>query len=275
MVIVTKFDGRKQPLNKGKIIRTCLRMHVTHQQANEIAKRIEKEAYDGISTKEILRKIFSYIKKYRPELKNRKDLRGAIAFLRSKPDFEQFISLLLKEYGYEIETNQIIPGKCVEHEIDVIARKKNEILFVEVKHHFQYHTYTGVSVFLEVQAEFEDLVEGYKTGKHKIKFNKALIVCNTKISEHAKRYAVCRGIRHIAWRYPEEKSLEKMIEEKKLYPITILKSLDMSIQTKLADKGIILLKQLVEMNLDELVKKTRIEKVKIKGLIKKAKELLL
>jgi len=271
MVFVIKFDGSKQVFEKGKIVRTCLRMHATIQQANDVANKIEKEAYDGITTKEILKKIFTHLQRYKPELKHQIDLRDAIAMLRPKPDFEQFVSLLLKEYGYEMETNQIIPGKCVEHEIDAVARKNKETVLIEVKHHLQPHTYTGLSIFLEVQAKLEDLLDGYRIGRNRVNFNKVLVVCNTKISDHAERYAICRGIQHIGWRYPEKKSLEQMIEEKKFYPITFLKDLDMGTQVKLGDKGIVLLKQLVEMNLNEIIRKTGVKKEKIAVLVKKAK----
>jgi len=274
MVFVTKFDGRTQPFNRGKIISTCLRMGISHHQSSEIAGRIEKEATDGITTKEILRKIFLYAKKYRPEIKDRTDLRGALAALRSKPDFEMFVSFILKEYGYEVQTNQIVSGKCVDHEIDVIAKKGNEILLVEVKHHEQYHTYTGLPVFLEVRSELEDLMEGYKIKKNRINFTKALIVCNTKISEHAERYAVCRDMGYISWKLPRERNLEQVIEDGKLYPITLLKGMDMMTQDRLISKGIVLLKQLVQMNENELAKKTGIEQSKIKNLVRKAKEII-
>jgi hypothetical protein len=118
-------------------------------------------------------------------------------------------------------------------------------------------------------------MEGHKIGKNKIDFNKALVVCNTKISDHAQRYAVCRGIKYIVWKYPEGNSLEKIIAEKKLYPITILKGLDIDTQVKLGDNGIVLLKQLVEMNPEEIARKARINKEKIRILSRKARELLL
>lgn len=273
MIFVTKFDGRKQVFNKGKIVRTCLRMRANLEQANDVANKIEEELYDGITTKEILRKVFSYLKEYKPEVRHRIDLREAIALLRPKPDFEQFVSLLLKEYGYRIETNQIIAGKCVEHEIDAVARRNNEILLVEVKHHLQSHTYTGLHIFLEVQAVLEDLLEGYRWKKNNINFNKALVVCNTKISDHARDYAVCKGIDHIGWRFPEEKGLEQMVEEKRFYPVTLLKDLDADTQTKLGDNGIVLLKQLLEMNSNEIFKKTKVDRQKIEKLIKKTREI--
>jgi len=274
MIFVTKADGRKEEFKREKIIKTCLRMRVSQDQAETIADEIEKRIYDGIETRKILRMIFKFLQKFRPEIKYQIDLREAISFLRPKPDFEKFVQLLLKEYGYEVTPNQIIQGFCVDHEIDAIAKKDNQTILVEIKHHFNPHAYTGKDVFLEAQAILEDLIEGRKAGKNSIDFNKILIVCNTKFSDHAKKYALCKGIDFIGWKYPEEKGLERLIEERKLYPITILKNLDVKSKEKLGDTGIIMVKQLLEENLEELYKKTKIPRKKLKVLVENAKEII-
>jgi hypothetical protein len=274
MVFVTKADGRKQEFIKEKVVRTCLRMHASHEIAHVIANKIESKIYEGIQTKEILKMIFNYLKQYKPEIGHQIDLREAISLLRSKPDFELFISYLLRQYGYSVLSNQIILGKCIDHEIDAIAQKGNEKIYVEVKHHLMHHTYTGIGVFLEAWATFEDLKEGFKLGKNNFDFNKVLVVCNTKISDHAKQYAECKDIQHIGWRYPFDNSLEQMLEEKKLYPITILKNLDRESEEKFGDRGIVLLKQLLDYNVKELAKKTGISRDKIENFIKRAKNIL-
>ena len=274
MIFVTKADGRKQPFDKSKIIRTCLRMHATEQQARAVANKVESKIYDGIPTKKVLQLIFAFLKEYKPEVAHEIDLREAIGLLRPKPDFEVFVLLLLKEFGYAVAGAQLMKGKCVEHEIDAVALKDGEVVYVEVKHHFMHHTYTGLSVFLESRAVLEDLMEGYKERVNRINFNKALVVCNTKFSEHALQYAGCRGIDYIGWRAPDDQGLEWMIEEKKLYPITILKNLDKGVEEKLGDAGIVLLKQMVECNIDELWRKTRIPRDRLEKIVKRAGEVL-
>jgi len=273
-MFVTKFDGRKQEFRKGKIVRTCLRMRATRRQAYAIAEKIESKSYDGIRTKEILKMIFRYIKEYRPEIRHEIDLREAISLLRPKPDFEVFVQLLLKAIGYDVTPNQILKGKCVEHEIDAVAKKGDETILVEVKHHFNHHTYTGLDVSLVAQSRLEDLSEGFKLGYNKINFNKVMIVCNTKFSGHALRYSKCRGIKCIGWKAPLEHGLEQMIEEKKFYPITFLKGLDRVSKRRLGENGIVLLKQLVESDIDKLCKMTRISKKKLSNLVGKAREIL-
>lgn len=251
-----------------------MRMRASLEQARIVADKVEAEAYDGIPTKKILQMIFNFMKEYRPAIRHAIDLREAISLLNPMPEFERFVQLLLKEHGYDVIPNIMVMGRCIEHEVDAIAKKDDETIMVEVKHHYQHHTYTSLDVFLEAWATFEDLVEGFKLGKNRINFTKVLVVCNTKISEHARRYAACMGIGHIGWRFPEERGLEQMIEEKKLYPITILKALDEKTQEKLTTVGVILLKQLAECNIGELHRETKIPEHKLRILIKMAKEII-
>jgi hypothetical protein len=273
-VFVTKAEGTKQLFDKEKIVRTCLQMGATRAAAESIAKEIEAMVYDGIETKEILQMIFRKIGEHRPSTKHQIDLRTALGLLNPKPDFELFVQTLLREHGYTVTPNQIIRGRCVEHEVDAIARKDGETFIVEVKHHFSYHTPTSLDVGRISRAVFEDVTEGFELGLNKLKVDRSLIVCNTKLSEHAKRYAECRGIYHIGWSSPPNYDLQTMIEEKQLYPITYLRRLNRVNRKKLMSNGIILLKQLTEKNSRELRRQTEIPKKELESMIKKARAVL-
>jgi hypothetical protein len=251
-----------------------LRMGATRAVAELIAEEIEKRIYDGIETKKILQMIFKHLRKHKPATRHQIDLRKALSLLNPAPDFERFIQLLLSEHGYEVTPNQIVRGRCVEHEVDAIARKNGKTCIVEVKHHFKYHTPTSLDVSRISRAVFEDVTEAYELGLNNLKIDYALIVCNTKLSEHAKRYADCRGIRHIGWSSPPNHDLQTMIEEKKLYPITFLKGLNAETRNKLAHNGVILLKQLTEKNPKELRRQTGISKEKLGSILGKAKTIL-
>ncbi len=273
MIYVTKADGSKQPFDKQKIINTCLRLQATPEQAQSIADRIEAKAYDGIPTKKILQMVFQYMKKYRPAIGYQIDLRQAIAMLRSKPDFEIFVAKLFEAMGYRVETNLMVRGECIEHEIDVIAKKENEIILVEVKHHVNHHTYSGLDVFLQLNSTLEDLKKGYESGKNNFKFTRAILICNTKVSDHARRYALCKGLEFIAWKFPQENGLERLIEEYKLYPITFLKEIERDEAYSLANAGIVTVKQLLD-DVKKISRKSSISKNRILQLQKAAKIVL-
>jgi hypothetical protein len=271
---VTKYDGTKQAFNKQKIIKTCLRMGATQETAEAIANEIQNKLYDGITTKRILQMVYSRLKKHKPKMKLQIDLRRSLSLLKSAPDFERYVQLLLSEHGYDVMTNQIIQGRCVTHEVDAVATKNNKTCFVEVKHHFKYHTPTSLDVSRIARAVYEDVTEGHQLGKNGLKIDYAMIVCNTKLSEHAKQYANCRKIQHISWSSATNKDLQTMIEEKKLYPITILKGLNADTRNKLASNGIVMLKQLTTQNITELKRQTGISKDKLLSIIEAARSIL-
>lgn len=273
-VFVTKADGTKQLFDKEKVVKTCLRMGATWEIAEKIAEYIGMKVYDGIKTEKILKMIFGQLSKFKPIVKHQIDLRKALSLMKPKPDFERFVQILLSEHGYQVTPNQIIRGKCVEHEVDAIARKNGETYIVEVKHHFNYHTPTGLDAGRIARAIFEEVTEGFKLGLNKLKIDKALIVCNTKLSEHAKSYAECRGIYHIGWSYPSNRDLQTMIGEKKLYPITYLKSLSTATRERLESAGIILLKQLTSENFEKIKREMGIDEKTLELVIDKAKAIL-
>ncbi|MCD6371378.1 MAG: restriction endonuclease [Candidatus Aenigmarchaeota archaeon] len=273
-LFVTKADGSKQSFDKSKIIKTCLRLKASREIAKKIANKIEREAYDGISTRKIIKLVYKYLSEYKPELKHTIDLRESISTLRSKPDFEIFVSQILKSLGYTTIMNQVVPGKCVEHEVDIIAIKGKEIIYVEVKHHVNPHTYTGLRIFLEVWSAFEDLKDGFKLGNHEFNFSKALVVSNTKISSHAERYARCKGIAYLGWKYPKNQGLERLIERNKLYPLTFLKGLEEKELEKLGDIGIVTLKQFIQIPSEKISKLTRIKRKRIEEIENKVRKVL-
>lgn len=272
-VLVTKADGKKQLFDREKIVNTCIRMGASREIADEITKKIEMEVYDGIETKKILQMIFRLLGKYKSAVKHIICLRESLSLLKPKPDFERFIQILLREQGYRVTPNQIVRGRCVEHEVDAIARKHGQTFIVEVKHHLKFHTRTGLDESRIAWAILEDVNEGFEVGLNNLKIDKAMIVTNTKFSEQAKRYSECKGIHQIGWSSPPYRGLQTLIEEKKLYPITFLNGLTET-RKRLASKGIILLQQLLEMDPVEIEEITGISKKTLMLTIEKAKTIL-
>lgn len=273
-IYVTKADGTTQLFKREKIVNTCLRMGATKAVAESIASKIESKIYDGINTRKILQMIFRYLRKYKPVIRHQIDLRKALSLLKPAPEFENYIQVLLNNNGYKVTPNQIVKGRCVEHEIDAIASKNGKTCLVEIKHHHNYHTTTSLDVSRISRAIFEDVTEGYTLGLNDLKIDFSMIVCNTKLSEHARRYANCRGISHIGWGSPKNRDLQTMISKENLYPITLLKRLSSHDRHQLTSNRVILLRDLIEKNPSELRKLTGISKEKLQGIIRNAKEIM-
>lgn len=273
-IFVVKADGTKQLFSREKVVNTCIRMGASREIADEVAEKVELRAYDGIETGKILMMIFQLLSQYRSAVRHVISLRESLSLLEPKPDFERFIQNLLSEHGYDVTPNQIVRGRCVEHEVDAVARKNGETLIVEVKHHFNFHARTGLDESRIIWAVLEDVNEGYELGLNTRKIDRSMIVTNTKFSEEAKTYGKCKGIYQIGWSFPPYRGLEHLIEEKKLYPITYLKGLKTGDRERLASSGIILLKQLLETSPEETHKTTGIPMETVKLLTEKAESIL-
>jgi len=269
-VYVTKADGTRQLFDREKVVRTCLRMGASRKIADDVAERVEKSLYDGIPTSKILQMAFRLLRSYKPAIRHLLDLRRGLSLMDSKPEFEIFVQILLARNRFEVSPNRIVAGKCVEHEVDAIARKGGVTYFVEAKHHVNYHTPTGLDESRIARAILEDVTEGFQCGSCDLKIDGAIIVTNTRYSEHARRYGKCRNILQIGWNSPANLSLQSMIEEKNLYPLSCLRGLKRETKTKLVNSGIVLMKQLFEEKQSTLARKTRVPKETLKQIIEKA-----
>lgn len=270
-IFVIKANGSRQLFDKEKIVKTCLRMGASRQVAYEVAAKIESRLYEGITTARILQMIFRFLPKYKPATRHLIDLRKGLSLMRSKPEFEVFVQLLLAHNGFEVSPNQLVKGKCVEHEVDAIARKGGVTYFVEVKHHANYHTPTGLDESRIARAVLEDVVEGFSLGENGLKVDRAMIVTNTRYSEHAARYGECRGILQIGWSSPTGLDLQGMIEKKKLYPLTSLRGLRREVKEKLGNVGVVLMKQLVEEKPSILAQRTGLSQVTLGEVVERAR----
>jgi hypothetical protein len=270
-VFVTKANGSRHLFDKHKAIRTCIKLGASIQVASEVAEKVESRLYDGISTQMIHRMIIRFLRKYKPEVRNLFDLRKGISLMSPKPEFELFIQTLLMNNGFEVRPSQILRGKCVEHEVDAIAKKDGVTFFVEAKHHFSYHALTGLDESRIARAILEDVTEGSNPDKVGWNIDHAMIVINTRYSDHAIQYGACRNILQIGWSSPANLGLQSMIEDKMLYPLSCLRGLGAEIRLKLVDSGIVLIGQLLSENLNELATKTGLRQDVLRDIVEKVR----
>jgi hypothetical protein len=214
--------------------------------------------------------IYSKLRLYKPEISHLQDLRKALSLL-SPREFEVYIQQLLKEHGYQVIPNQIVQGKCIAHEIDAIASKDRQVYLVEIKHHVNYHTPTGLDESRIARAIFEDITEGYQEGTNSHHITRAMIITNTKFSDHSLQYSQCRGIDQVGWSYPVNKGLQDLIEAKQFHPLTCLKDLDKDLYSTLISKNIIAMKQIINSKPSELAWKTGRSRQVMEKLIHRAR----
>ena len=226
MVYVIKMDGTRAEFDKNRIVRTARRAGAPQDLARAVANEVELRVYDGMTTKEILSMVKELLRKHDPYLARIYTLKDAINSLN--PDlyeFEYYMASLFRIMGYDaIRSPEPKPrGKCVEHEIDVVIKKDGVVGIVECKHHHKERTFTGLDVVMRQRARLEDLRDGYKARvKNSINPAECWVVTNTKFSEHAIRYARCRGIKLLSWNYPNGNSLADIVNRTRAFPLTII-----------------------------------------------------
>ena len=219
-LFVTKHDGQRQSYDNQKVLASIISSGVDKNRVMDVLGHVEKKVYNGISTKELYRLVYEEIDEAGFDKNARLyRLREALAKMGSI-DFEKFVDKILAKEGFKTKWNTIVPGFCVEHQLDIIAQMGKNIFFVEVKRHQNPHRDSGLGYVAELWARFVDLQEGFKVGRHNWNFSNAWLFTNTKFSDHAKQYSACKGLRLTGWRYTFEggrtshcdEGLEKMLE---------------------------------------------------------------
>ena len=132
---------------------------------------------------------------------------------------------------------------------------------------------TGLDEGRIARAIVEDVQEGYKEGRNSFTIDKAMIVTNTNLSAHAKRYASCWDIKHIGWDFPEEENIASMVSNRSLCPITILKGVNACTQKGLLDAKIVTVGQLLGESPSEIAKRSGIPENEISQLRDRAKKM--
>ncbi len=263
MVMVVKWDGRSEEFDPNKIVRTLTRMGAPQAVAEEIAYDLEERVEEGMTTKEIYDMAVTELETHKEVVEFRRDLRDGLARIGSGFIFEDYVRLLLEEFGYKVSGNVVIQGACIDHEVDSIAEKDGEMVYVEMKHHSVLERYCPFEVSLAAKAKWDDIQAGCEQGLNDCQFDRVLIVTNTRLTEHAQRYAECVGIEHFGWNTPRGRGIDWFIENKKLYPITILRTVTDEERDQLYAHKILTLNQLVEAD----SKSMGLPEVRIKELI--------
>ena len=245
-VYITKASGESALFSEEKLCASLERAGATPEQALNIAEEIKTKLYTGISTKKIYRLAFNLLKESSRHLAAKYHLKHAIMELGpSGYPFEKFIGEILRYQGFQVSVGVIIQGKCVQHEIDVVATVDHQQLMIECKYHNQPGIFCDVKVPLYIKARFEDVEAAWKAipGNGK-KLYQGWLVTNTRFSSDAVQYGTCAGLTLMGWDYPIRKGLKDQIDTLGLYPITCLTSLTKHEKQILLDKKIVLCKEL-------------------------------
>lgn len=239
MVQIIKANGERQEFSREKLVTSIKRAGVPENLQQEVLSHIESTLHEGMKTSELYQHIAEFLSKDTNAYHHAKySLKQSLmAIGPTGYPFEDYLSKLLTAEGFTTTVRNTVMGRCISHEIDVIAKKGTDTIMVEAKYHNSTGIKTDVHVALYTQARFEDV-------KEKMQFSKPLLITNTKATTDVIAYAKCVGMDVISWDYPEGDSLRDAVEAYNMYPITAISHLPSTFMRELLEQGIVLCKDI-------------------------------
>ncbi len=274
-ISVINLNGERELFSFEKVFRSACRAGASEELAEEIALIIQKQVKTGTTTKEIFRKVKQLLEKSDKRSSLRFSLKEAMRKLGpSGFPFEKYIGGIFSAAGFKVSLNQKIYGRWAEHETDFLAKKDSLFYIGECKFRIRPGEKVDLKVSLAVYARFLDLKEGDYLKKFQEDQLKPILVTNAKFSSQVARYSEGVGIDLLGWNYPKDKGLETIIEDKGLYPITVLPSLNGYLMDIFASQQMMLVQDILRLDIEKFSQKIKIKKDKILSLINEAKILM-
>lgn len=263
---IIRHSGEKVKFSLDKLRSSLKRTGADEETIEQIINKVWEELYQGISTKEIYNRAFALLKKKKSYLASKYKLKKAIYELGPTGfPFERFVGAILKYSGYKIEVSKILQGKCVSHEIDVVAHKNGDTTIIECKFHGDQKLKCNVKIPLYINSRYKDVKNYWNSNpSNGTTLTQGWVVTNTRFTEDAIAYGKCCGLYLLSWDYPKNDGLKDRIDRLGLYPITVSTLLTKREKQFLLNRNVVLCRELIgdHFYLDHLgVSETRKEKI--------------
>ena len=256
--IITKSSGEQEKFNEEKLHKHLKNVGVNPPLAEEAITDLENNLSKINSTDAIYHNISEFLR-HHGTIDNyfNYSLRRAVAMLGpTGHPFEQLVSEVLNTQGFRTEVGVTVLGKCVTHEIDIVAAKENTQYFIECKFHNTTGTKTDIQVALYTYARFLDVKSAMEQTHGQEKNYLPWLVTNTKVTSEVFDYGDCNNLKVTAWYYPEGEGLRDMIMTSKLHPVTLLYHISPHKINTLLNENIVTLS-----SLQEAIKKDRVSHI--------------
>ena len=248
---ILKNSGELESFDESKLRSSLLRSGASNATVDMVMNQLGVYLYDGISSHRVYKKAYSILGKISMKDAGKYRLKKAIMELGPTGyPFEHFVGAIIETQGYNVKVGQLIDGKCVTHEVDVVAENDKKIIVVECKYHRTGSTKSDVKIPLYIRSRFNDIYDKWsKDGTLNGRKLEGWLVTNTRFTSDAEKYGKCSGLVLKSWNYPYNSSLKDMIDQAGLHPITSLKTLSRSDKKQIIAQDIILCKEITEQSL--------------------------
>jgi len=272
-VSIIKMNGEKAKFDQSKLRTSLERSGANNLVVQKVIDEVKALLYEGMTTKEIYKTAFKLLRKSSRPTAAKYKLKNAILELGPTGfPFEKFVGKILEYENFKTKVGVIVKGHCVNHEVDVVAKKENKHFMVECKFHSEQGRKCNVKIPLYIQSRFIDVEKQWsKKDGHETKFHQGWIYTNTRFTSDAIRYGTCAGLMLVGWDYPKVDSLKERIDLSGLYPITSLTTLTKDEKQKLLSKENVLCMELC--NQPELLKSIGVSQRRQKNILSEAHQL--
>ena len=244
---IVKSSGEIVKFSKEKLINSLKRSGADKKTIDHIVGLVQDELYEGISTKEIYQRAFSFLKKNKSVYASRYKLKKAIYELGPTGfPFEKFVGSLLLFSGYNVQIGKFVQGTCVVHEVDIVAEKNDKQIIAECKFHNEEGRKCDVKIPLYIHSRFQDILDHSKTHSQNKLPKSGWVVTNTRFTKDALQYGKCAGLFLLSWDFPKGDALKDRIDRLGLYPITVSTLLSQREKQFLLSRDVVLCRQLID-----------------------------
>ncbi len=259
---ILKSTGEQEAFSEEKLNKNLLNEGVHPNLAQEAITSLESDFANIHSTDDIHSHVSEYFKS-KGQIENyfNYSLRRAVNLLGpSGHPFEKLVSEVLETEGFRTEVGVVSLGRCVTHEIDVMAVKGNTQYLIECKFHNSTGTKTDIQVALYTYARFLDVKFAMEKIHGQEKIYLPWLVTNTKVTTEVFDYGGCNDLKVTAWYYPQGEGLRDLIIASGLHPVTLLYHISTKKITELINRNIVTvssLKKAIKMHTIDDILTTR------------------
>ena len=247
MSVVIKGNGEREEFHIEKLALSMKNVGADPALAEHVARAIGAEVKEGMTTTEIYRRAYALLRKEERVTAAKYSMRRAILDLGPTGfPFEDFVTSLMRAKGYETKARVIVPGRCIDHEVDVVMTKDGKTIGAELKFHNTPGFKTDVKTALYVKARFEDIDNAGHDKEDEMHIHEGWLITNTKFTSNAIRYSECAGIKLLGWSYPGTGGLVDLIKETGVYPVTVLTTLSKTEKSRLIAEGVALCHEVMQ-----------------------------
>lgn len=252
---IRKSTGEIVNYSEDKLCQSIVRAGASKEKAEQICRVVDQKLRPGMTTSFIFRDTLRQLVREDLDIAVKYSIKRGVNALG--PDgflFEKFLEALLRLDGYKTLRNQMMQGKCVSHEVDIMAWKDTNYFIIEAKFRNDVSNATHIDQVMYADARMKDIASNSINHKNGTRHFHTWVMTNTEFTSQATKFAECSGVHLTGWNYPNKDSLQKMIVRTKAYPVTVLPSLSHDAREKLTKHGLVLAQDLLPYTKETLIK---------------------